>query len=145
LAGYFAKYATKGSDAQGLLHSRIRTESQFDCLPVNDHQAGLVRMAWGLATGQVEAGLDRWAHQFGFRGHFLTKSRGWSTTFKALRQRRADHHAYEQRQAWQALAPTAVLAIRSEWEFAGVGYRCAVEADLAAAQRASYPPSPVAA
>jgi hypothetical protein len=61
LAGYFAKYATKGSDAKGLLHSRIRTANQLGCLPVNDHQARLVRAAWKLATDEVEPGLDRWA------------------------------------------------------------------------------------
>jgi hypothetical protein len=145
LAGYFAKYATKGSDAQGLLHSRIRTATQLDCLPVNDHHARLVRAAWMLATDEVEPGLDRWAHQFGFRGHFLTKSREWSTTFKVLRQRRADHYAHEQRQAWQALAPEAELVVSTEWEFAGIGYRTALEADLAAVKRPMDLRSPVAA
>jgi hypothetical protein len=135
LAGYFAKYATKGSDAKGLLHSRIRTANQLDYLPVNPHQARLVRSAWRLATDEVERGLDRWAHQFGFRGHFLTKSRAWSTTFKVLRQRRADHYAHEQRQAWQGMAPEAELVVTSDWEFAGIGYRTALEADLAAAKR----------
>jgi hypothetical protein len=145
LAGYFAKYATKGSDAKGLLHSRIRTANQLDYLPVNPHLARLVRSAWGLATDEVERGLDRWAHQFGFRGHFLTKSRSWSTTFKVLRQRRADHHAHEQRQAWQAMAPEAELVVTSDWEFAGIGYRTALEADLAAVKRTIQLLSPVAA
>jgi hypothetical protein len=31
------------------------------------------------------------AHAFGYRGHCLTKSRRWSTTFKDLRQVREDH------------------------------------------------------
>jgi hypothetical protein len=145
LAGYFAKYATKGSDAKGLLHSRIRTAKQLGCLPVNDHLARLVRSAWSLAMNEVEPGLDRWAHQFGFRGHFLTKSRSWSTTFKTLRQRRADHYAHEQRQAWQAMAPEAELVVTSDWEFAGIGYRTALEADLATAKRAVHLQSPVAA
>ncbi len=137
LAGYFAKYATKSSDAKGLLGSRIRNEAQLACLPVNDHLARLVRTSWSLANRYPESGLDRWAHQFGFRGHFLTKSRSWSTTFKALRQRRADYHAEAQRQAWEALAPTAQLVIESHWEFAGTGYRSAAEAELAALRRAA--------
>src|SRR5262249_976693 len=32
--------------------------------------------------------LRRWAHMLGFGGHFLTKSRRYSTTFRVLRQAR---------------------------------------------------------
>ncbi len=44
-----------------------------------------------------------------------------------------------------SLAPKAELIVTGDWEFAGVGYRSALEADLAAAQRARHLPSPVAA
>ena len=37
--------------------------------------------------------MRRWAHQFGFGGHCFTKSRRFSTTFKALREARATHAA----------------------------------------------------
>jgi hypothetical protein len=33
-----------------------------------------------------------WAHTLGFRGHWLTKSRAYSTTFAALRAARHDWH-----------------------------------------------------
>jgi hypothetical protein len=138
LAGYFAKYATKGSDNKGLLGYRIRNDAQLTCLPVNDHLARLVRTSWISADGHADSGLDRWAHQFGFRGHFLTKSRSWSTTFKVLRQRRADYQAEAQRQAWEALSPTGRIAVDSRWEFAGTGYRSTAEADLAALHRAAH-------
>jgi hypothetical protein len=32
-----------------------------------------------------------WAHTLGYRGHILTKSRAYSTTYAALRAERADH------------------------------------------------------
>ena len=49
-----------------------------------------------LARGRLrrrahEKRMRRWAHQFGFGGHRFTKSRRFSTTFKALREARAQH------------------------------------------------------
>ena len=35
--------------------------------------------------------FGRYAHAFGYRGHCLTKTRRYSTTFKALREAREDH------------------------------------------------------
>lgn len=43
--------------------------------------------------------LRDWAHMLGFRGHFSTKSRRYSTTLGALRQVRADYRAAQQRTA----------------------------------------------
>ena len=142
LAGYFAKYATKGSDAKGLLNSRIRSEEQIDWLPISDHHARLVRAAWQLSQEYDELTTHLWAHQFGFGGHFLTKSRagqtktgvswlGWSTTFKELRGRRSTHNAEVSRQGWQTKAPGAELHVVANWEFAGLGYRSSAEAEHA--------------
>jgi hypothetical protein len=135
LAGYFAKYATKDSDAKGLLASRIRSEGQIECLPISDHHARLVRAAWKLGNAHDELNSDQWAHQFGFGSHFLTKSRNWSTTFKVLRERRSDFYADLQRASWQALSPDAQLVIESRWEYAGSGYSSPTEAHLAALHR----------
>ena len=51
--------------------------------------------AWQLGDDPQLDGesLRRWAHQFGYGGHCFTKSRRYSTTFKALREARADHAA----------------------------------------------------
>jgi len=38
----------------------------------------------------AEVRLRLWSHTCGFRGHFLTKSRRWSTTFGALREERLE-------------------------------------------------------
>ncbi|MEW2291782.1 replication initiator [Streptomyces sp. NPDC006743] len=48
-----------------------------------------------LASGRpARAGhlrLRSWAHSLGYRGHILTKSRRYSTTYGALREERTDH------------------------------------------------------
>ncbi|CAM5726845.1 Replication initiation protein OS=Streptomyces antimycoticus OX=68175 GN=SSPO_052450 PE=4 SV=1 [Streptomyces antimycoticus] len=41
--------------------------------------------------------LLQWLHMLGFRGHFSTKSRRYSTTLGALRQARADYRAAQER------------------------------------------------
>ena len=51
-------------------------------------------------------------------GHFLTKSRAYSTTFRELRGARADHH----RQATRArlgVAGDALIETAREWTYAG--------------------------
>ena len=37
--------------------------------------------------------LGQWVHMLGFRGHFVTKSRGYSTTLGELRAARAAYRA----------------------------------------------------
>jgi hypothetical protein len=39
--------------------------------------------------------LTAWAHMLGFRGHFSTKSRAYSTTLAALRAARAEYQRTE--------------------------------------------------
>ena len=52
----------------------------------------MITTAWQLGGLDQYDGLNlrRWAHMLGFRGHFLTKSRRYSTTFSALRERTPD-------------------------------------------------------
>jgi hypothetical protein len=86
-AGYLAKYATKATEqAGGVLHPV--TERQVDQLPVRKHVRGYLRRAFALDSELPERRLARCAHAFGYRGHCLTKTRRYSTTFKALRQAR---------------------------------------------------------
>jgi hypothetical protein len=51
----------------------------------------------------------RWAHSFGFRGHFLTKGRRYSVTFRALRGARAAFR--EQADPWLAEVRTRARGI----------------------------------
>ena len=64
--------------------------------------------------------MRRWAHQFGFGGHCFTKSRRFSTTFKALREARAAHAAAHARGRGEASAKSDHNLIRvSAWRYAG--------------------------
>jgi hypothetical protein len=76
------------------------------------------------------------AHTFGYRGHCLTKSRHYSTTFGEIRQERADH-VREQLlangdQAQRELAQTAPEQRIGRFEFVGVGHLTTPDAHLAA-------------
>jgi hypothetical protein len=91
VAAYIAKYATKATESFGSgLDRRLGADDleHLDGLPV--HVAELVRACWELG-GRPE--LDRlrlraWAHMLGFRGHWSTKSRRYSTTMTVLRRAR---------------------------------------------------------
>ena len=89
-AGYLAKYATKATEqAGGVLH-RV-TEHEVDQLPVREHVKTYLRHAFALDAQLDDRRLARNAHAFGYRGHCLTKSRRFSTTFKQLRADREAH------------------------------------------------------
>jgi hypothetical protein len=85
VAGYLAKYATKDATSGGGLDRRIRVKGVIERAELSDHARALMRSAWSLSP--------RWAHTLGFRGHFLTKARGYSVTFAALRGVRAEYRA----------------------------------------------------
>ncbi len=94
VAAYIAKYATKSTDAFGRLDHRLN-ETDLASLDVRPHLKRLVTTAWELG-GRPELKhlkLRRWAHTLGFRGHWLTKSRRYSTTLGALRSARAQWSA----------------------------------------------------
>jgi len=101
VAGYVAKYATKATEGFGAALDRpIRSRADLDRLDgqVPGHIAALARACWALGGRRelVHVGLQRWAHMLGYGGHFVTKSRRYSTTFRVLRAARrawtARHH-----------------------------------------------------
>jgi hypothetical protein len=53
----------------------------------------MIQTCWDLGGDPVyaELNLRRWAHMLGYGGHFLSKSRRYSTTLTALRQVRRDY------------------------------------------------------
>jgi pyruvate/2-oxoglutarate dehydrogenase complex dihydrolipoamide acyltransferase (E2) component len=78
VAGYVAKYATKGSEAAtGTLDHRLKkiTDLWFEAVP--EHAARMIRTAWALGAHDdfKHLNLRKWAHMLGFRGHFSTKTR----------------------------------------------------------------------
>ena len=94
-ARYIAKYATKSADDFGMGDRRITLET-LPHLDLADHVDRLVRAAWQFGEHPAYAGLRRWVHMIGFRGHFASKSRRYSTTLGAIR---GEHCSYRQRQA----------------------------------------------
>jgi hypothetical protein len=136
-AAYLAKYATKSSDEHGALDHRLRNGTiQDERLP--EHLRSLVEQAWRLGNRPdlEDLHLHLWAHTCGFRGHFLTKSRRYSTTFGALRAERQRWRLAHQSDgpdgdgcAPDGAAPEAVEL--REWTYEGTGYRTAGDVCLA--------------
>jgi hypothetical protein len=120
-ARYIAKYATKSAEDFGLGERRITPEA-LPLLDVPTHVDQLVRVAWQLGDHNAFQGLRRWVHMLGFRGHFASKSRHYSTTLGAIRNQR---RIYRQRQAAKQAreSPDAdTTLVVSHWTFTGVGY-----------------------
>ncbi len=87
VARYLAKYVTKSLADLGISVRRLSTESIPD-LDVSEHVRAILTTISDLADNGV-SGIRRWLHTLGFRGHITSKSRRYSTTMTALRQRRA--------------------------------------------------------
>ncbi|MGW9068972.1 replication initiator [Streptomyces yangpuensis] len=118
VAGYVAKYATKGTEAAtGTLDHRLKriTDLWFESVP--EHAARMIRTAWTLGNRDdlKHLNLRKWAHMLGFRGHFSTKTRAYSTTLGALRAARA---AWHRRHTPPPSPTTLVLA---HWVYDGTG------------------------
>jgi len=97
------------------------------------------RPAPRLQRDRRDPRLARCAHAFGYRGHCLTKSRRYSTTFKALREAR-EAYVHEQLLARSTDATQRAIATAetrtAAFEFAGVGHVTAADAFLAASAAA---------
>jgi hypothetical protein len=107
LAGYVAKYATKGTGATEGTDRPIRAGTHIAHLDVSPHHRRIIGTCWQLGGLPQYAGLNlrRWAHMLGFRGHFLTKSQRYSTTFRAIRCERRTWRLHDEldrlgRDAW---------------------------------------------
>jgi hypothetical protein len=143
VAAYVAKYSCKAS------HEQITTR---DTDPHRLRDRGvpeqLVQMAAAALRLSERPGLrelGRWVHMLGFRGHFVTKSRRYSTTLGELRAARAAYRAGQDEPLDDAEVnadnSTVVLSI---WQYLGSGYlnpgdvllAAGVEASLRAAREA---------
>jgi hypothetical protein len=123
VASYVAKYATKAAENTGTLDRRIGELSELDRHGVPDHARRLITACRDLDPLYPERRLWAWAHMLGFRGHFSSKSRRYSTTLGALRQARADYRAAQERQALglDEREPDTVLVL-ADWQYAGHGH-----------------------
>ena len=90
-AGYIAKYATKTVDGSFGLVQGFRTRDSILRATTTPHLRRFALSAWDLGQREEleDLRLREHAHTLGFAGHLITKSRGYSTTFAALRAARA--------------------------------------------------------
>ncbi|MDU0289216.1 replication initiator [Saccharothrix longispora] len=131
LAAYVAKYATKGTGARDTPDRPIRSQLDIDHLRVSDHHRRMIQSAWNLGelNFYAELNLRKWAHMLAFRGHFLTKSKHYSTTFKRIREDRRAYRAAEVLDRL-GLAMDDVIVV-NDWAYAGSGYANDAERELA--------------
>ncbi|RKN36873.1 replication initiator [Streptomyces hoynatensis] len=153
VAAYVAKYATKGAESSGTIDQPVYCRAcdgrgriaGLDCrpcegtgqrqlvasLPAARHARQMIRTCWELGQLPDFAGLKlwKWAHMLGFRGHFSTKSRCYSTTLGALRDVR---RAWRREQAHARLGlpvpgEGSTLVVESSLSYIGSGYRSGEE------------------
>ncbi|MGW3646656.1 replication initiator [Streptomyces sp. NPDC000878] len=116
VAAYVAKYVTKGASETGAgTDHPITTRDEIHAAPVSEHVRTLMHTCWRLG-GLPEyepLRLRAWTHTLGYRGHILTKSRAYSTTYAALRAQRAHHLGH-------ADIPDTVT--ERNWRYVGSGH-----------------------
>jgi Replication initiator protein, pSAM2 len=137
VAAYLSKYLTKSTEDFGLDgHGRIHSATDARYLGASAHALRIIETAEHLAATAGED-YERLADRYGtlgYRGHVLTKTRRYSTTFGALRRARSDwrqnggrpgHDPAEVRQAGADDDPdgdATEIVIERNWRFVGVGY-----------------------
>jgi hypothetical protein len=140
VAGYIAKYATKGTENFGSgLDRRIGADDLdgLDKLPA--HVAELVKAAWELGgrPDLERLRLRAWAHMLGFGGHWSTKSRRYSTTFTVLRRARVQFAKRRRARdgipldAWGRPEDDQAVLVVATWFYVGAGYETEGERWLA--------------
>ena len=138
VATYVAKYATKEPAMHPGLLSRILSEADLRSRHLPAHLHTMVATSWSLG-GVPELrslGLRRHAHHLGYTGHYLTKSRRYSTTFGALREARI---VWNQQRNGDASAPETTTrrlkAVGRGWSNDGEALFAAAKARQAAEEK----------
>lgn len=130
VASYVAKYATKEPAMHPGLLGRILSESDLKRRNLPPHLFNMVATAWtlGAASELSDLGLRRHAHHLGYTGHFLTKSRGYSTTFSALRDARAEWHRQRDGELNESATTKRLTAVGRGWANEGEALFAAAQA-----------------
>ncbi|MFE2017710.1 replication initiator protein RepSA [Streptomyces sp. NPDC059499] len=124
VASYVAKYATKAAETTGTIDRRVGNREALVLLEVPDHPRRLIEACFDLDALYPDRRLSAWAHMLGFRGHFSSKSRHYSTTLGALRQIRADYRAAQQREELGLPDPDhdPTVLVLTDWQYVGQGH-----------------------
>ena len=145
VAAYASKYAVKSSEGLGLPQQAIECRDEIGVLEVPEHVRSLVLAAWELGWRREfkDLKLAEHAHGLGFGGHFLTKSRRYSTTMAALRKARREFMRQWRQgkngvvlDAWGRPEDEGQAEVRNLWFYAGWGFHTAGEAYLASSAAA---------
>ncbi|MFJ2212758.1 replication initiator [Streptomyces sp. NPDC101062] len=130
VAAYVAKYVSKSvNDSTGGVDYPISSAEDLDLVPLSAHLRVLMGTCWRLGglAGLEHLRLRAWAHTLGYRGHTLTKSRQYSTTYTELRAARTAHRAAA---SGPPLDPDTTTT-EAHWRYVGSGHTPA-EAEIAA-------------
>ncbi|SER41091.1 hypothetical protein SAMN04487983_10161, partial [Streptomyces sp. yr375] len=134
VAAYIAKYATKGAETTtGTLDRRLRLLAELATHDITDHARRMIHTAWHLATQAQHAHLRlrQWAHMLGFRGHFSTRTRHYSTTLAHLRAERTAWRTSQPDTDTQTAAPASAQTQAGQTDGSPVGDRAEHPTDLA--------------
>jgi hypothetical protein len=131
VARYLAKYATKSTEPAGMPPGRVTAENASLYADPRTHRERLISACLSLGSHPHEdfLALRRWAHMLGYRGHFATKSRSYSTTMRALRAARRDWRRRQPPLARDHASKTVIADADLHW--AGRGWRTSGDALLA--------------
>ncbi|HET6772107.1 MAG TPA: replication initiator, partial [Acidimicrobiales bacterium] len=152
VAAYLAKYLTKSTEDFGLDgHGKVHSAADARYVGASPHAVRIIETAEHLAAtaGDVYERLaDRYG-TLGYRGHVLTKTRRYSTTFGALRRARQDWRRQPRAGGLDPDATVrqldadddpdgdqAAIVVERNWRYVGSGYFDAETAALAMAAAA---------
>jgi hypothetical protein len=132
VASYLAKYATKSTVPVGVPPGRITVGNARAYANPRTHQGRLIAACLKLGNHPHEdfKALHRWAHMLGYRGHFATKSRRYSTTMRALRAARRDWNRRQHPSGRPHGDKTVITVTQLQWAGPGLAHnrRCPARA-----------------
>ncbi|MGW4662256.1 replication initiator [Streptosporangium sandarakinum] len=146
VAGYIAKYATKAAECVGTLDRRISPLDDLAALPLREHARRLIAECFrlGALDELSDLRLVQWAHMLGFRGHFSTRSRGYSTTLGDIRADRTTYARNEEVTTGRLpLFEEDTVLVIAEWQYAGKGHSLGDALLTAALTGIALPTSPM--
>jgi hypothetical protein len=148
VAAYLAKYATKSTEITGHVTGRLTDDTiTVHADPDGEHTERLLDACWTLGRPRDWRRLRRWAHMYGFGGHFLTKSRTYSVTFTLLRRQRITYRRPLIAGPGQATTndDQETVLVVNFLQFVGAGWHTTADAMLAsgaAARAREHEPTP---